>query len=853
MAEKYYSILTNRGKELETQSSATGKPVIIKDFVVGDGNGQAVKPDPAQTKLVREVYRSAISALQVSPDQANQFFAQLVLPVAVGGFVVREVGLLTDAGELYSVANCAAIEKPENGVSVSLQFRLAVSDAANVELKVATGDGLFLRIDKNLSEISARGEAAQKGAREAIGVYDATTSRKGLVQLSSETDSSSETLAATPKAVREAAKEIKDALGTSASKDVVTSKTDATAGRMPVVGWMGLGGYGSDILLSAADARKPLRNGFYGVQSEPTYGNAALISFGYDSGSQVHLIAKQGGQAPLIGLAGSTPQGVFGDWGKIYTEFQKPTATEVGAVPYRSALGTVDLNTVRGTQYGRFNQALTANATTARNYPITEAGELDVHQTSANGAEACVQEYRTFSSRRVFLRSYNPADNTWTEWCEFYTTAKKPTATEVGALPVTGGTVTGNVVANGYVRAGNTRKLEVSSSNTSTLDGIINLWGNADRPTVLEFKDATGYHFYSQRNVNGSISFNFNGAAEVRGAISAHGEIVSRAANGLRIAYGNFGAFWRNDGTTLYLMLTNSGDSLGNYNSLRPLYVNLTTGALQSGTPLSVYNTITASEQITAGKEMVAGYSGPYAWAEQYKSKAPFFNSYSTTNPSEYHPVIKQQATVTGKNSWAFSMGTLVSGDVLSWHLHMKGSGSQDINFKWDTNGNFNAPGQVNPGSYANFDNRYYTKTQSDAGYMPKTGAYTKAESDGRFQPKGSYTPAGQAYTKAESDARYNLKNTATKSANAMTHKDASTGVMEVVMSNINVPSKTNVNVTFPAAFPNACVGVVITYNGAGHGSGDDSAIYVPSYSRTGCTLYAHNADGKFMLIAKGY
>lgn len=145
--------------------------------------------------------------------------------------------------------------------------------------------------------------------------------------------------------------------------------------------------------------------------------------------------------------------------------------------------------------------------------------------------------------------------------------------------------------------------------------------------------------------------------------------------------------------------------------------------------------------------------------------------------------------------------------------------------------------GQIVPNNFTNFDARYYTRTDSDA----------------RFQPKGSYTPAGQAYTKAESDSRYNLKNTATKSANAMTHKDASTGVMEVVMSNINVPGKTNVNVTFPAAFPNACVGVVITYNGAGHGSGDDSAIYVPSYSRTGCTLYAHNADGKFMLIAKGY
>ncbi|MGX5089127.1 phage tail-collar fiber domain-containing protein [Enterobacter sp. UPMP2052] len=53
MAAKYYSILTNRGRELEAQSSATGKPVIIKDFVVGDGNGQAVKPESAQTKLAR--------------------------------------------------------------------------------------------------------------------------------------------------------------------------------------------------------------------------------------------------------------------------------------------------------------------------------------------------------------------------------------------------------------------------------------------------------------------------------------------------------------------------------------------------------------------------------------------------------------------------------------------------------------------------------------------------------------------------------------------------------------------------------------------------------------------------------
>lgn len=432
MAEKYYSILTNRGKELEAQSSATGKPVIIKDFVVGDGNGQAVKPDPAQTKLVREVYRNAISALQVSPDQANQFVAQLVLPVAVGGFVVREVGLLTDAGELYSVANSAAIEKPENGVSVNLQYRLAVSETANIELKVATGDGLFLRIDKNLEEIAAKGEAAQKSSREAIGVLDATTARKGLAQLSSAINSTSEVLAATPKAVSAAVKELKDTLGTSATKDIVTSKTDPTEGRIPVVGWMGLGGYGTDILLAAADAKKPLRNGFYGVQSEPTYGNASLISFGYDSGSQVQIIAKQGGQAPLIGLAGSTPQGVFGNWGKIYTEFQKPTAAEVGAVPsgrkvnghalnddinvtsqdifngQAIVLSTEDLDTLK--MPGIYYQPANANTSAAKHYPENNAGTLLIYKNAG-----VTQVYRVYNSSRSYTRSQY-STGAWTVW-----------------------------------------------------------------------------------------------------------------------------------------------------------------------------------------------------------------------------------------------------------------------------------------------------------------------------------------------------------------------------------------------------------------------------------------------------
>ncbi|WNK65703.1 phage tail protein [Pantoea agglomerans] len=179
MAEQYYSILTNRGKELEAASSANGSPVIIKDFVIGDGNGMAATPDPARTTLVREVYRQAISKLDVSQEQSNQWVAHLVVPADVGGFTIREVGLLTDAGELYAVANCAAIEKPVSGINVSLQFRLAVNETASIELQVATGDGLFLRQDANLADLNNIAKALENLGLNLVGNWQAVQANGG--------------------------------------------------------------------------------------------------------------------------------------------------------------------------------------------------------------------------------------------------------------------------------------------------------------------------------------------------------------------------------------------------------------------------------------------------------------------------------------------------------------------------------------------------------------------------------------------------------------------------------------------------------------------------------------------------
>lgn len=57
------------------------------------------------------------------------------------------------------------------------------------------------------------------------------------------------------------------------------------------------------------------------------------------------------------------------------------------------------------------------------------------------------------------------------------------------------------------VQAGDGKKLTLSSGNTSALSAGFNLWGDGNRPTVIELGDDQSWHLYSQRNSDGSIQF----------------------------------------------------------------------------------------------------------------------------------------------------------------------------------------------------------------------------------------------------------------------------------------------------------------------------------------------------------
>ncbi|EOD0169870.1 hypothetical protein ACI8OL_002518 [Salmonella enterica] len=102
----------------------------------------------------------------------------------------------------------------------------------------------------------------------------------------------------------------------------------------------------------------------------------------------------------------------------------------------------------------------------------------------------------------------------------------------------------GVLYALNAVRAGDGKKLEVSSSNNSALNARFNLWGNgSDRPTVIELGDDQGWHLYSQRNSDGSVAFSAIGDIHAGGSLHAGGNTIATDGN----IYGSLWGGWLND------------------------------------------------------------------------------------------------------------------------------------------------------------------------------------------------------------------------------------------------------------------------------------------------------------------
>lgn len=195
--------LTHAGKQYLANAIAGKDQLVLSQMGVGDGGGVPVEPDEAQTALVRECYRTQINRLYVDSRNSNIAVAELLVPVDVGGFWIREVGLYSEDGTLVAVTNAAESYKPlpAEGTSRSQVIRmpLKLSDTAIVTLEVSNNITLVTTEEMTL-EITREISDHEKTRNHP----DATLKEKGFVQLSSATDSENETMAATPKAVKTA-------------------------------------------------------------------------------------------------------------------------------------------------------------------------------------------------------------------------------------------------------------------------------------------------------------------------------------------------------------------------------------------------------------------------------------------------------------------------------------------------------------------------------------------------------------------------------------------------------------------------------------------------------------------------
>ncbi|HFQ7238468.1 TPA: phage tail protein [Citrobacter braakii] len=198
MSTKFKTIITTTGAaKLAAATVPGGKKVNLTAMAVGDGGGVLPEPNVGQVKLINEVWRHALNKISQDNKNKNYIVAELVIPPEVGGFWMRELGLYDDAGTLIAVANMAESYKPElaegSGRAQTCRMVIIVSSIASVELSIDATTVMATQdyVDDKLAE-------HEQSRRHP----DATLKEKGFVQLSSATDSTSETLAATSKAVK---------------------------------------------------------------------------------------------------------------------------------------------------------------------------------------------------------------------------------------------------------------------------------------------------------------------------------------------------------------------------------------------------------------------------------------------------------------------------------------------------------------------------------------------------------------------------------------------------------------------------------------------------------------------------
>ena len=425
MAQKYKAVLTKIGADKIAAATAGGTKINLTQMAVGDGGGTLPTPDSAQTKLINEKHRAALNKVIVDPKHKNYLVAELVIPPEIGGFWMRELGLYDEVGDLIAVSNMAESYKPMlsegSGRAQTLRMVVIVSDMDTVNLLIDSSTVLATQeyVDDKLLE-------HEQSRRHP----DATLKEKGFTQLSSATNSTNEALAATPKAVK-------------AAYDLANGKYTAQDATTTQKGIVQLNSATNSTSETLAATPKAVKAAYDKALEADKKAQTADDNAGKANDNANTRLEKNKNLSDLS----DKPQARKNlELGTAATSNAQKSATDgtANALMANGAWGLGGLTPVVGTD------ALTCfyyGAVGAKTNPVNDRGFAFVNLAISGSYRCRLALDYTNAVPRIFYQ--NILNNTYNPYVEFYTTAKKPTANDVEALPVVGGTMAGAIKVSG--------------------------------------------------------------------------------------------------------------------------------------------------------------------------------------------------------------------------------------------------------------------------------------------------------------------------------------------------------------------------------------------------------------------
>uniref|UniRef100_UPI0027DEFCF0 phage tail-collar fiber domain-containing protein n=1 Tax=Escherichia marmotae TaxID=1499973 RepID=UPI0027DEFCF0 len=416
MSTKFKTVITTAGAaKLAAATVPGGKKVNLSAMAVGDGNGKLPVPDTGQTKLVHEVWRHALNKVSVDNKNKNYIVAELVVPPEVGGFWMRELGLYDDAGTLIAVSNMAESYKPElaegSGRAQTCRMVIILSNVASVELSIDASTVMATQdyVDDKIAE-------HEQSRRHP----DATLTEKGFTQLSSATNSTSESLAATPKAVKAANDNANSRLAKNQNGADIQDKS-AFLDNVGVTSLTFMKNNGEMPVDADLNTFGPVK-AYLGIWSKATSTNATLEkNFPEDNAVGVLEVFAAGnfaGTQRFITRDGNVYMrklanqwnGTDGPWG-VWRHTQSAT---------RPLSTTIDLNTLGAAEHlGLWRNSSSAIASYERNYPEEGGFAQGTLEILEGGNYGRTQRYTTRRGNmyvRCLAASWDASNPQWEPW-----------------------------------------------------------------------------------------------------------------------------------------------------------------------------------------------------------------------------------------------------------------------------------------------------------------------------------------------------------------------------------------------------------------------------------------------------